>query len=57
MAYKDLIIRLSQEDKHHFVASVLEGGKPVVSNSFELIFDELRSLERLRGAGEGSSKD
>ena len=48
MAYKDLSICFSQEDKHHFVASVLEDGKRVASNSFELRFDELRIIERLR---------
>ena len=48
MAYKDLPIRLSSEDKHHFVASALEDGKPVASNSFELRSDELRIIERLR---------
>ena len=48
MAYKDLVIRLSQEEKNHFVASALEDGKPVASNSFELRFDELRIIERLR---------
>ena len=48
MAYKDLVIRLSQEEKHQFVALALEGDKPVASNSFELRFDELRIIERLR---------
>ena len=48
MAYKDLALRLSQDEKHHFVASVLEDGRPVASNSFELRFDELKIIERLR---------
>ena len=48
MAYKDLAIRLSSEGKHHFVASALEDGKSVASNSFELRSDELRIIERLR---------
>ncbi len=56
MACKDLVIRLSQEEKHHFVASALEDGKPVASNSFELRFDELRILERLRELEEAAIK-
>ena len=48
MDYKDLALRLSQGEKHHFVASALEDGKPVASNSFELRFDELKIIERLR---------
>lgn len=48
MAYRDLPIRLSSESKHHFVASALEDGKPVASNSFELRSDELRVIERLK---------
>ena len=48
MAHKDLVIRLSQEEKHHFVASALEDGKSVASNSFELRLDELKITERLR---------
>ena len=48
MAYKDLIIRLSAEGPHQFVASALEDGQPVASNSFELRLNELRTIERLR---------
>ena len=48
MAYKDLSICFSREDKHHFVASAVEGGKSVAFNSFELRSDELRIIERLR---------
>ena len=48
MAYKDLAIKLSSEGKHRFVASALEDGKSVASNSFELRSDELRIIERLR---------
>lgn len=48
LAYKDLAIRLSSEGKHQFVASALEEGESVASNSFELRSDELRIIERLR---------
>jgi len=48
VAYKDLSICFSREDKHHFVASAVEGGKSVAFNSFELRSDELRIIERLR---------
>jgi hypothetical protein len=56
LAYKDLVIRLSQVEKHHFVASALEDGKPVASNSFELRFDELRIIERIRGLEKAAVK-
>ena len=39
---------MSQDETHHFVASALEDGKPVASNSFELRFDDLKIIERLR---------
>ena len=43
MAYKDLVIRLSrsQEKEYQFLASALEAGKQVASNSFEFRLDEL----------------
>ncbi len=49
MAYKDLVIQLSrsQENEHQFIASALEAGKPVASNSFELRLDELRIMHHL----------
>jgi len=48
LAYTDLVIRLSLEAPYHFVATALEDGKPVASNSFELRLDELRVMERLK---------
>jgi len=56
VAYKDLIIRLSEESPHHFIASVMEDNKPVASNSFELRLDELRIMERLRELEEAAVK-
>ena len=47
MAYKDLIIRLSEDGPHHFLASALDEGHPVASNSFELRLDELKVTQRL----------
>ena len=48
MAYRDLAIRLSVEAEHRFVASALEDGRPVASNSFGIRSDELRIIEQLR---------
>ncbi|MGB7571951.1 MAG: tetratricopeptide repeat protein [Methanothrix sp.] len=47
MAYKDLVIQISEESKHRFVASALEDGEPMASNSFELRLNDLGILERL----------
>jgi tetratricopeptide (TPR) repeat protein len=48
LAYKDLVIRLSSEGNHKFLASALEDKKPVASCSFELRLDELRITHPLR---------
>jgi tetratricopeptide (TPR) repeat protein len=47
LAYKDLALRLSSEGKHHFVATAIDDGRGVTSNSFELRFDELKIIEHL----------
>src|SRR5512137_2595385 len=47
LAYKDLVIQISEESKHRFVASALEDGEPMASNSFELRLNDLGILERL----------
>ena len=47
MAYRDLAIRLSVEADHRFVASALEDGRSVASNSFEIRSDELKIIEQL----------
>lgn len=48
MDYTDLVIRLSMEAPHHFVATAFEDGKSVASNFFELRLDQLKVMERLK---------
>lgn len=48
MDYVDTVIRLSKESSHCYVASALDDGDPVASNSFALRFDELKVIERLK---------
>ena len=56
MAYRDLAIRLSAEAEHRFVASALEDGRPVASNSFEIRSDELKIIEQLRELEKAAAK-
>jgi len=48
LACKDLIIRISLNEKNHYVASAIEEDQPIASNSFELNLGELKITERLR---------
>jgi tetratricopeptide (TPR) repeat protein len=61
LAYMDLVIRLSGESRHHFVAAVMEDDHLVACNSFELRLDNLRMIEYLkrleRQAEESNSED